>query len=99
MLYILVTGANLRGLPDCVTSLPSWSCGFDSRRPLSTSITHIHRPIRCFLPPEDERFKATALGIADELNGRRVALRYRVEETDMISLFCMSGSCGPAYFS
>jgi hypothetical protein len=38
MLYILVTAANWRGLPHCVTSLPSWSCGFDSRRPLSTSL-------------------------------------------------------------
>ena len=34
MLYLLVTVANGRSLPECVTSLPSWSCGFDSRRPL-----------------------------------------------------------------
>ena len=25
---------NWHGLPDCATSLPSWLCGFDSRRPL-----------------------------------------------------------------
>ena len=34
MLYLLVTGASWSGLPECVTSLPSWSCGFDSRHPL-----------------------------------------------------------------
>jgi len=34
MLYLLVTAANWRGQPGCVTSLPSWSCGFDSRRSL-----------------------------------------------------------------
>jgi hypothetical protein len=38
MLYILVTAVNWRGLPESVTSLPSWSCGFGSRRPLSTSV-------------------------------------------------------------
>jgi hypothetical protein len=34
MLYVLVIAANWSGRPGCVTSLPSWSCGFDSRRPL-----------------------------------------------------------------
>jgi hypothetical protein len=34
MPYLLVTAANWSGEPGCVTSLPSWSCGFDSRRPL-----------------------------------------------------------------
>ena len=34
MSYLLVTAVNLSGRPWCVTSLPSWSCGFDSRRPL-----------------------------------------------------------------
>ena len=33
-LYLLVTAANWNGRPGSVTSLPSWSCGFDSRRPL-----------------------------------------------------------------
>src|SRR5215472_13291011 len=32
--YLLVTGDNWRGLPEFVTSLPCWSCGFDSCRPL-----------------------------------------------------------------
>jgi hypothetical protein len=32
--YLLVTAANWDGRPERVTSLPSWSCGFDSRRPL-----------------------------------------------------------------
>jgi hypothetical protein len=40
--------------PECVTSLPSWSCGSDSRRPLSTSI--VSKPIRRYSaglrPPE-----------------------------------------------
>ena len=34
MLYVLVIPANWNGRPGRVTSLPSWSCGFDSRRPL-----------------------------------------------------------------
>jgi hypothetical protein len=34
MLYVLVIAANWSGRPGCATSLPSWSCGFDSRRPL-----------------------------------------------------------------
>jgi hypothetical protein len=34
MSFLLVTAANRSGCPGCVTSLPSWSCGFDSRRPL-----------------------------------------------------------------
>jgi len=33
-LYILVTDASWGGPPESVASLPSWSCGFDSRRPL-----------------------------------------------------------------
>src|SRR5262249_38414347 len=33
--YLLITAANWIGRPESVTSLPSWSCGFDSRRPLS----------------------------------------------------------------
>ena len=38
VLYILVAALNWAGGPRCVTSLPSWSCGFDSRRPLSTGV-------------------------------------------------------------
>jgi hypothetical protein len=34
MSYPLITAANRSGQPELVTSLPSWSCGFDSRRPL-----------------------------------------------------------------
>jgi hypothetical protein len=34
MVYLLVTASNWSGRPECVTSLPSWSCGFDSRPPL-----------------------------------------------------------------
>ena len=33
-LSLLVTAANPSGHRECATSLPSWSCGFDSRRPL-----------------------------------------------------------------
>jgi len=29
--YLLVTAANWSSEPECPTSLPSWSCGFDSR--------------------------------------------------------------------
>src|SRR5262249_54857743 len=39
--YLLITAANWIGRPESVTSLPSWSCGFDSRRPL-------RRPLCCF---------------------------------------------------
>jgi len=39
-------------------------------------------PLVRFLPPEDERVRATVLAIADELNDHGLILRYRVEETD-----------------
>ena len=39
-------------------------------------------PIVRFLPPEDERVRATVLAICDELNDHGLILRYRVEETD-----------------
>ena len=35
-----------------------------------------------FLPPEDERLRATVLAIADELTEDGFVLRYRTEETD-----------------
>jgi GH15 family glucan-1,4-alpha-glucosidase len=35
-----------------------------------------------FLPPEDERIRATVLAIADELTQDGLVLRYRVDETD-----------------
>jgi len=34
MLYLLVTVINWSGRPGYGSSLPSWSCRFDSRRPL-----------------------------------------------------------------
>jgi GH15 family glucan-1,4-alpha-glucosidase len=39
-------------------------------------------PIVRFLPPDDDRVRATVLAIADELNDHGLILRYRVEETD-----------------
>src|SRR5918994_428232 len=39
-------------------------------------------PLVRFLPPDDERVRATVLAIADELTERGLVLRYRVEETD-----------------
>jgi alpha,alpha-trehalase len=39
-------------------------------------------PIMGFLPPGDERIKATVLAIADELTKDGLVLRYRVEGTD-----------------
>ena len=39
-------------------------------------------PITGFLPPTDDRVKATVLAIADELTEDGLVLRYRVEETD-----------------
>ena len=35
-----------------------------------------------FLPPDDERVRATVLAIADELTKDDLVLRYRVESTD-----------------
>ena len=46
-------------------------------------------PIVDFLPPDDAHIKATVLGIADELKQAGLVLLYRVEGTDMVSLFCM----------
>jgi alpha,alpha-trehalase len=39
-------------------------------------------PLLGFLPPSDERVRATVLAIADELSEDELVLRYRVEETD-----------------
>ena len=39
-------------------------------------------PLVRFLPPDDERIRATVLAIADELTEDGLVLRYRVEETD-----------------
>ncbi|MBM7789934.1 glycoside hydrolase family 15 protein [Tenggerimyces flavus] len=39
-------------------------------------------PLMGFLPPTDERVKATVLAIADELTENGLVLRYRVEETE-----------------
>jgi GH15 family glucan-1,4-alpha-glucosidase len=39
-------------------------------------------PLVRFLPPEDERVRATVLAIADELSEDGLVLRYRTEETD-----------------
>jgi GH15 family glucan-1,4-alpha-glucosidase len=39
-------------------------------------------PIMGFLPPDDERIRATVLAIADELTQDGLVLRYRVEGTD-----------------
>ena len=39
-------------------------------------------PIMGFLPPDDERVKATVLAIADELTENDLVLRYRVDTTD-----------------
>jgi GH15 family glucan-1,4-alpha-glucosidase len=39
-------------------------------------------PLVRFLPPDDERVRATVLAIADELQDNGFILRYKVEETD-----------------
>jgi GH15 family glucan-1,4-alpha-glucosidase len=39
-------------------------------------------PLMGFLPPDDERVRATVLAIADELTEDELVLRYRVDETD-----------------
>ena len=39
-------------------------------------------PIMGFLPPDDERVRATVLAIADELTKDGLVLRYRVDTTD-----------------
>jgi GH15 family glucan-1,4-alpha-glucosidase len=39
-------------------------------------------PLVRFLPPDDERLRATVLGIADELDGDGFVHRYRTETTD-----------------
>jgi GH15 family glucan-1,4-alpha-glucosidase len=39
-------------------------------------------PLVRFLPPDDERLRATVLAIADELTDHGFVLRYRVDETD-----------------
>jgi len=70
-------------------------------------------PIMGFLPPDDERIKATVLAIADELTENGLVLRYRVEGTDtgfageegtfticsfwLVTALAMIGETGPAH--
>jgi GH15 family glucan-1,4-alpha-glucosidase len=69
-------------------------------------------PLVRFLPPEDERVRATVLAIADELQDNGFVLRYKVEETDdglsgsegtflicsfwLVSALCEIGECDRA---
>jgi hypothetical protein len=47
MLYLLVTVANWSSRTKCCTSFPSWSCGFDSPRPLRLiQLTNRMRAVR-----------------------------------------------------
>jgi alpha,alpha-trehalase len=39
-------------------------------------------PLVRFLPPDDERVRATVLAVADELNEHGLVLRYRVDQTE-----------------
>jgi GH15 family glucan-1,4-alpha-glucosidase len=66
-------------------------------------------PLVRFLPPDDERVRATVLAIADELQENGFVLRYKVEETDdglsgaegtflicsfwLVSALCEIGEC------
>ena len=84
MLYLLVTPVNWRGVPECFTSLPSWSCGFDPRRPLSTSIVSVNR-CGADVRLSDLVFPLVHL-VASAI--REGSLCYWVEETGKISLFC-----------
>jgi len=70
-------------------------------------------PIMGFLPPDDERIKATVLAIAAELTENGLVLRYRVEGTDtgfagdegtfticsfwLVTALAMIGETGPAH--
>jgi GH15 family glucan-1,4-alpha-glucosidase len=70
-------------------------------------------PIMGFLPPDDERIKATVHAIADELTADGLVLRYRVEGTDtgfageegtfticsfwLVTALAMIGETGPAH--
>jgi len=70
-------------------------------------------PIMGFLPPDDERIKATVRAIADELTADGLVLRYRVEGTDtgfageegtfticsfwLVTALAMIGETGPAH--
>src|SRR5262249_13489471 len=70
-------------------------------------------PIMGFLPPDDERIKATVLAIAAELTENGLVLRYRVEGTDtgfagdegtfticsfwLVTALAMIGEIGPAH--
>jgi hypothetical protein len=45
MVYLLVTALTGSRRPEFVTSLPSWSCGFDSRRPLHKSLFLRHHQV------------------------------------------------------
>jgi alpha,alpha-trehalase len=49
---------------------------------LDASLLLLLLPIVGFLPPDDERVKATVLAIANELTRDDLVLRYRVSETD-----------------
>jgi len=93
MLYVLVTAANRSGPQECVTSLPSWSCGFDSRRPLSTtlvskSVTGIVLAWH-FRPDRKDRYaRRMHENAAASVSPRRVQRQPRSRAAPQVSVRC-----------
>jgi len=60
----------------------SVACSSSTNDTVSLDASNLLVPLVRFLPPDDERVRATVLAIADELNDHGLILRYRVDETD-----------------
>ena len=64
------------------TASTSAACSSSTTRPTALDAALLLLPLMRFLPPDDERIRATVFAIADELTEGGLVLRYRTEETD-----------------
>ena len=64
------------------TGSTTGGCSCSTTTPTALDASLLLMPLVRFLPPDDERIRATVLAIADELTEEGLVLRYRVDETD-----------------
>ena len=64
------------------TASTSAACSASTTTPTRSTRRRLLVPLVRFLPPDDERVRATVLAIRDELTENGLVLRYRTEETD-----------------
>ena len=90
--YLLVTAANPSGHRDCATSLPSWSCGFDSRRPLSTRVVSRSVDYRVLAGSRRQtgsHYSAEMSTLPDARDYAQACISFYVQ----LARLCRSGNC------